>query len=154
MALRSVSLTGLVSGVVLASMLGGCTLMDPTGVAPRWEDGTYRGGFYDRDQIQVVVQFALEDNQVTEASFRQLAYGPINYRLAEDRPFVGVANQYRELLAHLVGQDINTALADLYSPGEVVIEHAEVDGFSGATIRSSKIISAIRDGLNRGVYSR
>ncbi|MCG5517296.1 MULTISPECIES: FMN-binding protein [Ectothiorhodospira] len=44
-------------------------------------------------------------------------------------------------------------IPELYSPGEVVTENAEVDGFTSATIRSSKVISAIRDALNRGVYS-
>lgn len=39
----------------------------------------------------------------------------------------------------------------MYEPGDIVKE--EVDGFTGATIRAGKIISAVRDGLNRGVYS-
>lgn len=34
--------------------------------------------------------------------------------------------------------------------GELVT--LEVDGYSGATIRANKIISAIRDALNRGPY--
>ena len=38
---------------------------------------------------------------------------------------------------------------DLYRPGEIV---PDVDGFSGATIRAPKVISAIWDGLGRHAY--
>ncbi len=37
-----------------------------------------------------------------------------------------------------------------YQPENVV---DDIDGYSGATLRGAKVLSAIRDGLNRGVYS-
>lgn len=115
-----------------------------------YEDGTYRGVFIDKDAIQVNVQFTLRDNIVTTAGFRHLRSDE-NYHLdAEKQPYKQVIKQYKEALEHLVGKDIDAHLRDLYKPGDIV--QTEVAGYTGATIRSSKIISAIRDGLNRGVY--
>ncbi|MOA52695.1 hypothetical protein D3C78_1760330 [compost metagenome] len=56
--------------------------------------------------------------------------------------------QYRQGIAHLEGQPLAN-LFDLYEPGQVV---EDIDAFSGATLRASKVISAVRDALNRGVY--
>ena len=55
----------------------------------------------------------------------------------------------RQALAdYLVGREI-ASVNDLYRPGEIV---PDVDGFSGATIRAPKVISAIWDGLGRHAY--
>ncbi len=123
----------------------------PVESATYLEDGTYRGVFIDQDAIQVNVQFTLGDGVVTDAEFRHLRRDD-NYHLkAENEPYKSVIRQYQEALDHLVGKDISAALANLYHPEEIV--STEIDGYTSATIRSSKIISAVRDGLNRGVYS-
>lgn len=49
-----------------------------------------------------------------------------------------------------MGKPLSHHLVHLYEPGNLV--QTEVDGYSGATMRSEKIISAIRDALSRGVY--
>ncbi len=116
-----------------------------------YENGRYRGVYIDRNEVQVVVQFDLEDNIVTAASFRWLAYSGTDYRASEDETIIGIRGQHVDALQYLVGKDIREALVDLYTPGELGLD--DVDGFSGATIRSNKIVSAIRDALNRGVYS-
>lgn len=114
-------------------------------------NGTYRGAFIDEGAIQVNLQFTLVDGIVTAASFRHLVGAKPEYHLdAQDEPFRSVIAQYHEALQHLVGKPLKDHLADLYDPGRVVA--LEVDGYSGATIRSSKIISAVRDALNRGPY--
>ncbi len=115
------------------------------------EDGTYRGAFIDRDVIQVVVQFTLKDGIVTAASFRRLYLNDRYNQDNEQEPYRSVIQQHQEALDYLVGKNLSQHLAQLYSPGDIVT--TEVDGYSGATIRSNKLISAIRDGLNRGVYS-
>lgn len=117
------------------------------------EDGTYRGIFADSGDIQVSLQFTLVDNVVTDIRFRWLFYRGIDYRTnPQNDPFIlGIRQQYQALIDHLVGKDIRFALKDLYQPGDIV--QWEVDGRTGATLRSSKIISAARDALNRGVYS-
>jgi hypothetical protein len=58
-----------------------------------------------------------------------------------------LAAEYKSLIDHLIGKDIRDSLSDLYKPGTIV------DAASGATLRAGKVISAIRDALNRGVYS-
>ncbi|ACB84359.1 FMN-binding protein [Natranaerobius thermophilus] len=116
-----------------------------------FEDGTYRGVFSDGGEMQVNVQFTLENNEITEIDFRHLAYDGDDYLESENELVVGIKDQHKELLDYLEGTDIRDSLVDLYEPGEIVED--EVDGFTGATLRSNKIISAMKDGLNKGVYS-
>ncbi len=116
-----------------------------------YEDGTYRGFFADRGDIQVAVEFKLENNKVASISFRQLYYGNKDYRTEkEDQLIVGLKGQHEQLINYLVGKDITVSLSDLYKPENIVKEN--VDTFTGATLRSGKVISAVRDALNRGVY--
>ena len=142
--------------VVIAGLAGLILVQTsrPTRIAaswPQYEDGTYRGVFIDQHSIQVNVQFTLKNGVITEAEFRHL-YRDEDYRLgAEHEPYKSVIAQYQEALDHLVGKKLQRHLADLYRPAEIVT--TRVDGYTAATIRSNKIISAIRDALNRGVYS-
>ncbi len=116
-----------------------------------YQDGTYRGIFADRGDIQVSLQFTLEDNKVTVASFRELYHSGIDYLTTKDYATVqGIREQHQALIDYLKGKDIRHSLDDLYNPGEIATK--DVDGFTGATLRSGKIISAVRDGLNRGIY--
>ncbi len=115
------------------------------------EDGTYRGSFIDEGLFQVSVQFILVDGVVREASFRYLQGVKQPYYLEnEEEPYRLVIQQYEEALQYLVGKPLSDHLVHLYEPGDLV--QTQVDGYSGATIRSEKIISSIRDGLSRGVY--
>lgn len=116
-----------------------------------YENGTYRGIFADRGDIQVSVQYTLKDNKVESISFRQLFHNGNDYRTERENDLIiQLREQHEELINYLIGKDIRTSLRDLYYPGEIV--KTDIDGLSGATIRSGKIISAINDGLNRGVY--
>ena len=115
-----------------------------------FEDGTYRGIFADGDAIQVNVEFVLRDGRVESARFRHLRRDENFFLGTEREPFVSVVQQYEEALAYLVGKDLHRHLADLYTP-EIAVT-TEVDGYTGATIRSAKLISAVRDALGRGVY--
>ncbi len=117
-----------------------------------YEDGRYRGIYVDRDEVQVVVQFDIEDNIVTGISFRWLAYNGLDYRASENETIIAVTAQHQEAIDYLVGKDIREALVDLYTPGDLDIDDVS-DALTGATIRSNKIVSAVRDALNRGVYS-
>jgi hypothetical protein len=133
-----------------------------------YEDGTYRGMYADGGGMQVALEFELESNIVKKIGFRHLFYRNIDYRTTNTytpHPTVqGIEDQYKDLLRHLLHQDIRDALQDLYQPKDIVQENAVVqwtegspigasgDSFTGATVRAGKVISAIRDGLNRGVY--
>ena len=119
--------------------------------APQYDDGRYRGYYQDRGEEQVGVQFDIEGGVFTDITFRSLAYGGVDFLAAEegDEPYYGISGQLEQAIEHLIGQPVE-AKFDLYNPGDFV---DDIDGFTGATIRSNKILSAIQDGLNRGLYS-
>lgn len=123
-------------------------------------DARYRGIYDDQGENQVTIQFYLEDDYFEDVSFRQLKYDGIDYEEPEDIPedyvfeeeaITGMAEQYEAAIDYLEGEHISI-LADLHEPGDLELEPAEVDGMTAATIRGSKIISAVRDALNRGEY--
>ncbi|KAB3527289.1 FMN-binding protein [Alkaliphilus serpentinus] len=121
-------------------------------IVKNYEDGIYRGAYVDGGYRQVGVEFKLENNIVTSFSLKHLEYKGINYiNEKENQTIVGLREQYDQLANYLIGKDIQESLMNLYKPGEIVTN--QVDTFTGATIRSGKIISATRDALNRGVYS-
>ncbi len=122
-----------------------------------YEDGTYRGIFADRGDIQVALQFTLVDNHVTAISFRQLFHSGIDYLTGKDYVTVqGIKEQHQALINYLIGKDIRSALQDLYDPGSIVTFEVDKfdshEAFTGGTLRAGKVISAARDALNRGVY--
>lgn len=111
-----------------------------------YQDGTYRGAYLDSDQVQV--EFTLKDNKFESIKLRTLAYKGMDYLKSEDATVQAVGGQYSQCIDYLAGKDVS-AIMELYDPSTIA---SDVDGFTGATIRSSKLISAIFDGLNRGVY--
>lgn len=117
--------------------------------AEPYADGTYRGAYMEDGGEQVALEFTLRDNCFTEIAYRTLQYRGQDY-LAPDaeEPMQRVAGQFGALIDYLVGKEI-ASVNDLYRPGEIV---PDVDGFSGATIRAPKVISAIWDGLGRHAY--
>ena len=117
--------------------------------ADPYADGTYRGVYMEDGGEQVALEFTIRDNRFTEIAYRTLQYGGEDY-LAQDaqEPVRAIAGQFQALIDYLAGKEI-AAVNDLYRPGEIV---PDVDGFSGATIRAPKVISAIWDGLGRHAY--
>lgn len=111
-----------------------------------YQDGTYRGAYLDSTQIQV--EFVLKDNKFDSFKLRTLGFKGSDYLKSEDAAMQGIAKQYTECADYLVGKDVS-AVMELYTPANVA---SDVDGFTAATLRSSKMISAIFDALNRGVY--
>lgn len=109
-------------------------------------DGIYRGSFTDPKQVEV--EFEIKDNAFVSFKFRSLTFRDMNYKENEDAAVQGIAKQFTECTDHLAGKDVS-AVMELYTPANVA---SDVDGFTAATLRSSKLISAIFDGLNRGVY--
>lgn len=142
---------------IFAYALSLCGLMILSACCPQqpatqvYQDGTYRGIFIDGDAIQVNVQIELENGIVTAASFRHLRRDDDYHLEADQEPYKSVIQQYQEALDYLIGKDIATHLNALYTPEKIVT--TEVDGYTAATLRSNKILSAIRDALNRGPYS-
>ncbi len=125
-------------------------------------DGDYRGSFIDHGVVNISLQITLEDEEIVDVSMRHQYYDGVDY-YDEDvsDTFVGIREQYESALEYLVGaqglDEINERLGYLEgtpegTPAEEEIEPAEVDGFTSATIRSSKVASAVRDAFNRGRY--
>lgn len=118
-------------------------------MADPYGDGTYRGSYMEDGGEQVAVELTLRENHFESISYRTLQYRGEDY-LAEEATTAmkRIAVQFEALLDYLVGKPVS-AVNDLYRPGEIA---PDVDGFSGATIRAPKVISAIWDALGRRAY--
>ena len=138
---------------------------------PVWDlqDGDYRGHFDDREH-NISVQVTIENEEVVDTRVRFQQYDGIVYDAADpeipegyifdEEQIRGMADQYIEALEYLEGaqgkDEIVERLAYMEGTpeGTPVLDaiETEVDGVSAATIRSSKIGSAVRDAFNRGRY--
>lgn len=128
----------------------------PTAVLPGklYLDGTYRGSFSDGGYEQVGIEFKLKQQQMTELKFYTLTYKGVDYLKATDAPTVQLKELYQLLANSLLNTNLSAQLEALYKPGTVVAAMKPgVDATTGATLRSGKLISAVRDGLNRGPYA-
>lgn len=112
-------------------------------------DGVYRGFYYDGGIEQLSIQFEMRDGLFRSIVFRGVRYNDGDYmsRNASDAQ-KAILSQYEQLADHLIGKDLS-AVDDLYTPYNFV---DDVDSVTTATIQSSKLISAIWDGLNRHPY--
>lgn len=118
-------------------------------VSPQYSDGVYRGSYMEGGIEEVAVEFALRDGCFTSISYRSLSYKDEDYLSPNaSEPVQLIAGQFQDLLSYLVGKPVSS-VNDLYLPGNIA---ADADTFSGATIRSPKVISAIWDALNRHAY--
>ena len=116
----------------------------------QYDNGRYRGTYGDSGEQQVSIQFDLTNDVISNVSFRHLFYNGVNFRTAaEGSVEYPVRLQHQQIAEYLEGKSIDT-IAELRSPGSFV---QDVDGYSGATIRGSKLYSAMRDALNRGLYT-
>lgn len=112
-------------------------------------DGVYRGSYMEDGEEEVAVEFTLENNVFSDVRYRALSYHGVDY-LSPDAPEDAkrVAGQFEALLAHLQGQPWTPSTTST-SPAT---SRPDVDGFSGATLRAPKVISAIWDALNRHAW--
>jgi len=117
--------------------------------AQPYPDGTYRGSYMEDGGEQVALEFTVKDNRFVEITYRTLQYKGEDY-LGEGASAAAktIAAQFGALAKYLVDKEIS-AVNDLYRPGEIA---PDADAFSGATLRSPKVISAIWDGLGRHAY--
>lgn len=111
-----------------------------------YADGVYRGFYYDGGIEQIAIQFELKDGLFTSIVYRSVKYTDGDY-MSENASDAQKATlrQYTQLAEYLIGKDVS-AIDDLYAPYAIV---EDVDAVTTATIQSSKLISALWDGLNR-----
>ena len=116
---------------------------------PVYADGIYRGFYYDGGIEQIAIQFELRDGVFDSIVYRGVKYKDGDYMI-EDASDAQKATlrQYQQLADYLIGKGVE-AIDDLYSPYDIV---DDVDAVTTATMQSSKLISALWDGLNRHPY--
>ena len=112
-------------------------------------DGIYRGFYYDGGIEQIAIQFEIKDGLFTSIVYRGVKYKDGDY-MSDDASDAQKATlrQYRQLADYLIGKGVE-AIGDLYAPYNVV---EDLDAVTSATIQSSKLISALWDGINRHPY--
>lgn len=120
-----------------------------------YEDGTYRGTFQHKGEQQVALEFKLKGGKIHSIEFKTLAYKGVNYlKDTSSGKYILLRQQYETLIKALLQKPL-TAVASLYTPEKIVqTEQIQTDALTGATLRSGKIISAINDALNRGLYKK
>ncbi len=143
---------------------------------PVWDlrDGDYRGHFDDREH-NVSVQVSIEDEEVVDVGLRWQQYDgvvydtedpemPEDYHWSEEE-IIDMAEQHETALEYLIGaqgkEEIVERLEHMEgNPGGTPLEETiepqyageDPDTLTAATIRSSKLGSAVRDAFNRGRY--
>ena len=117
--------------------------------AETYPDGIYRGFYYDGGIEQIAIQFEIRGGVFDSVVYRGVKYKDGDYMI-EDASDAQKATlrQYRQLADYLVGKGVE-AIDDLYTPYKIV---DDVDAVTTATMQSSKLISALWDGLNRRPY--
>ena len=130
---------------IFALALAFC-LLTASALAADYPDGIYRGFYYDGGIEQIAIQFQMEDGVFTSIVYRSVKYKDGDYMIedASDAQKATLA-QYEQMADHLIGKGVE-AISDLYSPYDIV---HDVDAVTSATVQSSKLISALWDGLNR-----
>ena len=130
---------------IFALVLALCLLVS-SAFAADYPDGIYRGFYYDGGIEQISIQFQLEEGLFTSIVYRGVKYKDGDY-MNEDASDAQKATlkQYKQLADHLIGKGVES-ISDLYSPYDIV---QDVDAVTSATVQSSKLISALWDGLNR-----
>lgn len=114
-----------------------------------YPDGIYRGFYYDGGIEQIAIQFEIRGGVFDSLVYRGVKYKDGDYMI-EDASDAQKATlrQYKQLADYLIGKGVD-AIDDLYNPYEIV---ENVDAVTTATMQSSKLISALWDGLNRRPY--
>ncbi|MBQ7785393.1 MAG: hypothetical protein IJ381_04510 [Clostridia bacterium] len=118
--------------------------------SPAYPDGIYRGFYYEGGIEQIAIQFELKDGLFESIVYRGVKYKDGDYMIEDASDAQKAAlRQYRQLANYLIGKGVD-AIDKLYMPYKIV---DDVDAVTSATMQSSKLISALWDGLNRRPYT-
>ena len=108
--------------------------------AGQYPDGMYRGVYVSGQETQVEVQYELKDDVITSVKYRTLFYKGHDW-LKEDE-YVAKNGGYLKLLERITNKKIQDVLPTMYNSEEIEA--------GGATVRESKVRSALQYGLNVG----
>lgn len=133
------------AALVLLALFASCA----AGEEAQYPDGIYRGFYYDGGIEQIAIQFELRGGVFDSIVYRGVKYKDGDYMIEDASDAQKAAlRQYEQLAAYLIGKGVE-AIDDLYNPYDFV---EDVDAVTTATMQSSKLISALWDGLNRRPY--
>ncbi len=143
----------IVRRLILAALflLAGCAPVAPEPhVATRYPDGIYRGTYYDYSTEQLAVEFEMKDQRFEDIRFIGMCYRDGDYLKPDaTQAQQAIVTQYQTAADYLLKKGVD-ALTDLYEKVEII---PDVDAVTGATLKSSAVVSAIYDGLSRMPYS-
>ncbi|MFA3905804.1 hypothetical protein [Fusobacterium nucleatum] len=108
--------------------------------AGQYPDGMYRGVYVSGQETQVEVQYELKNDVITSIKYRTLFYKGHDW-LKEDE-YVAKNSGYLKLLERITNKKIQDVLPTMYNSEEIEK--------GGATVRESKVRSALQYGLNVG----
>ncbi|QQB74610.1 hypothetical protein I6H56_03910 [Fusobacterium canifelinum] len=109
-------------------------------VKAQYPDGMYRGVYVSGQETQVEVQYELKDDVITSVKYRTLFYKGHDW-LKEDE-YIAKNGGYLKLLERITNKKIQDVLPTMYNSEEIEA--------GGATVRESKVRSALQYGLNVG----
>ena len=108
--------------------------------AGQYPDGMYRGVYVSGQETQVEVQYELKNDVITSIKYRTLFYKGHDW-LKEDE-YVAKNGGYLKLLERITNKKIQDVLPTMYNSEEIEK--------GGATVRESKVRSALQYGLHVG----
>ena len=108
--------------------------------AGQYPDGMYRGVYVSGQETQVEVQYELKNDVITSIKYRTLFYKGHDW-IKEDE-YVAKNGGYLKLLERITNKKIQDVLPTMYNSEEIEK--------GGATVRESKVRSALQYGLNVG----
>ena len=106
----------------------------------QYPDGTYRGVYISSQETQVELQFDLKNDVITSVKYRTLFYKGHDW--LKENEYVAKNGGYMKLLERITNKKIQDVLPTMYNSEEIEA--------GGATVRESKVRSALQYGLNVG----
>ena len=108
--------------------------------AGQYPDGMYRGVYVSGQETQVEVQYELKNDVITSIKYRTLFYKGHDW--LKENEYVAKNGGYMKLLERITNKKIQDVLPTMYNSEEIEK--------GGATVRESKVRSALQYGLNVG----
>ena len=110
--------------------------------AGQYPDGMYRGVYVSGQETQVEVQYELKNDVITSIKYRTLFYKGHDW--LKENEYVAKNGGYMKLLERITNKKIQDVLPTMYNSEEIEA--------GGATVRESKVRSALQYGLNLGPF--
>lgn len=115
-----------------------------------YENGIYRGSYLATGIEQVSLEFTLTEGIIKKVNYRNLSYKGVNFLKPSTKKEEQLKAQYDLLLQSLIGITIDEATSLLQTP-EKLVKNLKTET---EALKSDKILSAINNALERGLYKK